>query len=99
LLLGRLGISIGTAITTFQELGPKIFGHKWNWIPVMLGMKQRFDHRPLETVLKKLCDERLLNDGSLLVAEDGITHVMVFFQFVDAGQALADPDTCLCGTL
>ena len=82
LLLGRLGMSIGAAIGTFEKLGPTIFGHKGSWIPVMLGINQRFDHKPLETELKKLCGETPLNDGSLLVAEDGTilgTHVSIFF--------------------
>jgi hypothetical protein len=48
----------------------------------MLGMKQGFDHRPLEMALKKICNETPLNDGRPLVAEDGMimgTHVIVFF--------------------
>jgi hypothetical protein len=74
-------MSIGAAVATFKELGPKIFGNKRNWIPVMLGIKQKFDHRPLETALKKLGGERPLNDSSPLVAEDGTilcTRVIIF---------------------
>jgi hypothetical protein len=81
-MLGRLGMSIGAAITTFKELGPKIFDNKRNWIPVTLGIKQRFDHKPLETALKKLCDERPLNDGPRVAGEDDTilgTHVLGFF--------------------